>query len=245
LVQEGRTFTLAEERIIGKYAVRLWRSFADSCMFGLATISAEGQPSLQISDACSFGDLPMEDVTGEGDPDVLLEILFSGSRQSPSRVIYNLGATPSRVLYAPFVHDNGGGDVIFEDLDGDGRMEVLTNSGGMGRLYCSGMTMLVVLQYQAGRGYVPVTPHFAYLYADRIARATQRLDEAVARGDQLTGCGVQELILAYLYSGRPDLAWAALARYYTSYTEPSAADVRAQIEQAVAGDPLFVAATLP
>jgi len=235
-------YVLQEERFIGPYAIRVWRNPAsDPFMFdNILTISGAGQPQVRVESFSGLGGETGRDITGDGHPDVVINVFTGGAHCCFSTIVYDLGPTLTKVLETPLSNCDG----HFQDLDGDGILEFITCDDLFAYEYCcfaGSPAVKVVLQYEPGRGYVPASPRFPQLYADDIARDLKTAEKATPGGmcewDNDTKCAVLPLILDYLYSGQTDKAWAALDRFYTY---PDATVFRAEIEQAVSNSPLFV-----
>jgi hypothetical protein len=238
------TYIVEEERLIGSYAVRLWRNTAaDSWRFdNIATISAGGQTLVQIELASGLGALTGTDITGEGHPDVVIETFTGGAHCCFSTRVYDLGPTLTKVLETP--ESNCGGQ--FEDLDGDGVLEFVTCDDLFAYVYCAyafSPFVQVILQYEPERGYVPVSPRFAHLYAEAMATHTRLAEETSADDtggwDGTNKCAVLPLVLDYLYTGQADQAWSALTQFYHY---PDRLLFWAEVVQAVAESPLYVPA---
>jgi hypothetical protein len=234
-------YFLQEERFIGPYAIRMWRNpDSDPFMFdSILTISGAGQPQVRVESFSGLGDETGTDITGEGHPDVIVNVFTGGAHCCFSTIVYDLGPTLTKVLETPL--SNCGGH--FQDLDGDGVLEFITCDDLFAYEYCSfagSPIVQVVLQHEPGRGYIPASPRFPQLYVEDIARDLRRAEEAVpgAMGEWYndTKCSVLPLILDYLYSGQADEAWAAFDRLYTY---PDAQVFRAEIELAVSNSSLF------
>jgi hypothetical protein len=121
-------------------------------------------------------------------------------------------------------------------LNGDGRFEFITREVVTG-FPCTLPAAQVVLEFEAGLGYVPANPKFPSAYLDLLARQTRTAEAARSEAAQGYKCGVLELILNYLYSGQSDRAWSELRRLYPA---SDVDEFRAQIEQAVKRNPLYV-----
>lgn len=237
-------YVVAEEHLIGAYTVQLWRNTAPDAWGydNVVTISADGQTLAQLDMVSGLGELTGQDVTGEGNPDVIVERFTGGAHCCFSVIVYDVGAALTRVLES--AESNCGGR--FEDLDGDAVLEFITCDDLFAYAYCpyaASPLVQVIMQYEPGRGYVPASPRFAHLYAEAIARHIQLAQTATAEGmgewDQTTKCSVLPLMLDYLYSGQADLAWAALDRWY-DYAD--AALFWAEVSRDTSRSPLYVAA---
>ncbi len=243
LFPEG-SYVLQEERVIGSYAIRLWRNTnEDDFGFpfdGIATISALEQPTVQIENAVGLNDLTGSDITGEGNPDVIVERYTGGAHCCSSTIIYDLGPAMTKVLEAP--ESNCGGRL--EDLDGDGVYEFVTCDDMFAYVYCcyaGSPAVTVILKYEPGEGYVPASPSFAEAYEEDVARDLE-LAEGASPGENCewgndTKCQVLPLVLDYLYLGQVDKAWSEFDRLYDY---PDAALFRTEIQEMVSGSSLFV-----
>jgi hypothetical protein len=238
------TYVVEEERAIGRYTVRLWRNTADDAwgFDNIATISAGGQTLVQIEMVSRFGDLTGADITGEGHPDAIVETFTGGAHCCFSTIVYDLGPVLTKVMETP--QSNCGGR--FEDLDGDAVFEFVTCDDLFAYAYCpyaASPAVQAILRYEPGRGYVPVSPRFAHLYAEAIAVHTRMAEEAqpgeLGEWDGTAKCAVLPLVLDYLYTGQADRAWAAFSRLY-GYADRLL--FWAEVVQAVADSPLYVPA---
>jgi len=212
-------YVLEEERLMGAYTVRLWRNTSDDSWGydNIVTISAGGQTLVQVELVSALGTLTGVDVTGEGHPDVIIETYTGGAHCCFSTIVYDLGPALTKVLETR--PSNCGGS--FEDLDGDGAFEFVTCDDLFAYVYCpyaASPLVQAILQYEPGRGYVPASPRFEYLYSDVIPRHTRMAEaarpEEMGEWDRTTKCGVLPLMLDYLYIGRAERAWAEFNRLY-------------------------------
>jgi len=172
---------------------------------------------LIIPAAWDFYTFGSGDITGDGYPDVVVELYSGGVHCCYTYVVLSLGPE-LRVIPLPLRAD---GPATFVDLDDDGIYEVLGWDPIFHYVYCGHPQTpwaQVILGYEEGRGYVPVSPQFPEAYDALIERHTV-LAEQVKQGlhggpDDLAKCMVLHLVLDYLYSGRSEEAWAALYEYY-------------------------------
>jgi hypothetical protein len=234
-------YRLVQEQALGAYTFRLWADTgADSFDWDrIATLSAGGRVLAQHEFVYDVGEPPGTDVTGEGNPDVILQVFTGGAHCCFSTVVYDLGASLTKVLETPLSNCGGG----FEDLDGDGVMEYRTCDDLFAYRYCgfaSSPMAEVVLQYEAGRGYVPASPRFPEIYAQTLAQHREWAESADPEaGDELDGttkCAVLWPVLDYLYMGDPAQAWAELDRLYPY---PDKHLFWAEVVQAVSASPLY------
>jgi hypothetical protein len=242
------TMLLEEETTMGIYHVRRWctppsddlseKPFANC----VVTIDGEGKPRIEIGSVHEIDDLSGQDVTGEGDPDLILSTGPVMGDVFPATIVYNLGDEPIEVLNTM----NSRCHTQFEDLDGDGNREGIGCDSPLVYMYCSALftdqaNARVIYRYEAGQGYVPANLQFVDQYEQEIAFQTEIAKNATPGGfgeyDGTTKCGVLGLVLAYLYSGQTEEAWAALHRYY-DYADVEA--FAAEIEKRVFNSPLFV-----
>lgn len=232
-------YLLEVERIIGDYTIRLWRW--QERFFGprgrAVVIITGPSTTVEVDWAFQIDPLSGTDITGEGNPDLIVTGYSGGAHCCFSSTVYDLG--PSLTVI-PVV---GGGNCsgTFEDLDGDGSYEFLTCDDAFAYHYCcyAGSPMVrVILCYGREIGYVPASPRFASLYKPDIVAHTelaqQATDATMCEWDETSKCAVLPLILDYLYSGRMDQAWEALERYYSF---PDADTFRTEIEAVVLSSP--------
>lgn len=235
-------YVVGEERIIGRYAVQLWSNDAedDWSFDNIVTISADGQMLVQLESVTGLGELTGTDITGEGHPDVIIEMYTGGAHCCFSTVVYDLGPALTEVLHTP--DSNCGGE--FRDLDGDSVLEFITCDDLFAYAYCpyaSSPSVQVILRYEPNQGYVPDSPRFADLYDEAIATHTEMAERAVpeelGEWDGTTKCAVLPLVLDYLYSGRADRARMELERLYQY---PDQHLFWAEVVHAVTESPLYV-----
>lgn len=234
-------YALKEERTIGNYVIRLWQNTARgaSRFEDLVTISAPGQRQVQVESVSQINPLTGKDITGEGNPDVVIDSYTGGAHCCFVTTVYDLGPTLLKVLETRESNCSG----KFEDLDGDGALEFITCDDLFAYQYCcyaGTPTVKVIFKYEAGKGYRPASPRFAQQYAADIAAHTELAKNAKPEDhcewDKTNKCAVLPLVLDYLYSGAPAKAWEALALYYKY---PDAAKFRAEIERRVSQSPYY------
>jgi hypothetical protein len=238
-------YALDSEQVMGAYVLRIWRNTsaqADPMQTDrIATLSAAGQAAAQVDFFASLDALTGQDITGDGTPDVVIETYSGGAHCCFSTVVYELGPVLFKALESPM--SNCGGRLT--DLNGDGILEFDTCDDIFAYTYCpyaASPLVRTILQYETGRGYVPASHRFSAFYADDVARYTQ-LAERAAPGeygewDETTKCAVLPVVLAHLYSGNADRAWAELARLYAF---PDRDAFKAEIEATVRQSALFAA----
>ena len=204
---------LVDERQVGQYTIGLWAYYnvfyTDENPFvggyGYFSIEAPGQPTIRIDDANTFPEMPAADLTGEGNPDILLGLAHSGSHCCRGTVLLDLGPEPVEVLrlWSGIYGRGNWGSGEFVDLDGDGAYEFITYDG-IPVSFCSGARVKVILQYQPGEGYGPAGPDFPEMYADEISQRT----------GSYRRCSALELVAAYLYAGQPEQARQSFDEFY-------------------------------
>ncbi len=239
LFPEG-VYSLHEEKIIGAYAVRVWRDAAASLPYSdVVTIDSYAHPRVQIEKFHAFDALHGSDVTGEGNPDAVIHTYSGGAHCCFRTIVYDLGQALTRVMRTA----ESNCDVVFLQLDSDPAYEAETCDDVFAYAYCdfagSPLTK-VVLDYTPGVGYLPASPRFPDVYSAAIAQHTDQAEQAVpaAHGefDGTTKCSVLPVVLDWLYTGRTQTAWSELYRLYT-YDD---ADLfRAEIEQEIHSSPLY------
>jgi hypothetical protein len=234
---------LIHQDVIRGYRARLWETPVE-------TRAVHGHSMLQV--ICPYGPvvtvdwvtglngLSGQDITGEGNPDLVIERYSGGAHCCFSYVVFDLG---SLLTMIPLPLDSPG-QATFRDLDGDGVYEVVSCDRVFECRYCScvgSYLPMVVLRYVHGKGYVPANPEFPQLYDADIENHQEQAERAQAKdfeeSDPTGKCVVLPLVLDYLYSGRVNEAWEALYRYYKF---PDVDAFRAEIEEIVFQSCLFV-----
>ena len=234
------TYSLHEEQVIGSYAVRVWRDPSASFPFSdVVTIDAYGHPRVQVEKFQSFDPLHGTDITGEGNPDAVIHTFTGGAHCCFRTIAYDLGQAMTKVLETA----ESNCDVSFLQLDGDPAFEGQTCDDLFAYAYCpyaGSPVVKVILDYAAGPGFVPASPHFSQLYVDDIAQHTLRAEQAIpgeyGEDDGTTKCGLLPVVLDWLYVGDAASAWSEL---YRLYSYPDVDIFRAEIEQEVGASPLY------
>ena len=235
------TYILGETRQIGAYTIRLWKGTGPMSIVSnnIITIAAPGQPIEQVEMVFQLDELTGQDITGDGNPDLIFETFSGGAHCCFSTFIYDLGPTLTKLLESQ--PSNCGGN--FQDLDGDGVYEFLTCDDLFAYKYCPyawSPLVQAVLKYQPGSGYLAAGSRYPGLYAEDIARHTKTAQEGApgdaAEWDDTNKCAVLPLVLDHLYSGQPEAALAALRQYYQF---PDWRDWWAEVREAVSQSPLF------
>jgi hypothetical protein len=238
----GEGYVVEEEREIGAYAVQVWRNASPegTPYDRIVLILRGGQPEARIDYVIALGEETGSDLTGEGNPDVVVRSYTGGAHCCFSTTVYDLGPDLRKVLETPLSNCDG----TFEDLDGDGVAEFVTCDDVFAYAYCpfaSSPVVQVVLQYDPARGsYLPASSRFPALYAEIVDRHLPQAESAQAgelgEWDGTAKCAVLPLVLDYLYTGQTEAAWSALGR---TYTAPDAPLFWAEIVQAAKDSPLY------
>jgi len=245
-------YEIEYEQLIGAYTIRLWRTSAlDSGWRGMnvLTIAAPGKSTLEIdwptTQRAFIRNLTGTDITGEGNPDLILTLWSGGAHCCYNTVVYDLGNVVKCFPIIPLDDFDGWSDCTgeFEDLDEDGVHKFITCEGVFSCAYCACAnfpTAKVIFRYEPEKGYYPASPQFAYLYEEDIEIDTKRVEklltlEEVDNGD--LKCAVLNLVMDYLYSRNIEGGWEAFTQYYQS---SDAEDFRSEIEARVYTSPMFV-----
>lgn len=204
----GTGDTVYREFTLGDYTVHLWHP--GQGMHDFVTLTATNRADVRVDDLDVIGSLPAADVTGEGDPDLLILTHPNGSAHCCyGSVLYNLGEMPTKILdiLSPAYQLPGTGRGDFQDIDGDGRYEFITLDPLQG-IACTQPSVYTILQYAPAQGrYVGATPHFASYRADTIARYLQ----LPATSDP---CTIYPMVTTLFYMGKANEAKAAYDRLY-------------------------------
>lgn len=201
---------------IGEYTVDLYHPGTGGGLYDHAVISAPGRAPVRVDAVQEIGELPAADVTGEGNPDLLLNLYMGGSHCCWGLVLYDLGEQPREVLgqQSPAYQIPATGRGAFEDLDGDGSYEFITRDPLEG-IPCSQPSVLAVLRYdEASAQYVGASPQYPQRFADEIARHTVVAEEQREESRMHFKCAAYGVIMDYLYPGRPAEARRELERLY-------------------------------
>ena len=228
-IPELQTRVSFPEFYIGKYVIRRWRLSQDVYRY---TISAIGQPNIQtppIYEVYWGGLDPLTgiDITGEGNPDVIIHVYTGGMHCCHIEYVYDLGQT-ARMVFKLATSDCPG---YFIDLDNDGVYEYETcdpnfqnvplTLTGFSCPYASAPHPISIFKYSPEYGYQSANLQFVHLYAESIESHTKLLDEYLqnpssAKSSTYSICDVSKLVLDYLYSGQTEKAWETLYQIYPS-----------------------------
>jgi hypothetical protein len=195
---------------------------------------------IRVDGAVDFYELPTADITGEGDPDVLISTRTGGSHCCIGAVLFNLGAQPvERLRLSGGIGSLGGSwladDTPIRDWDGDGRYEIIGQESPTG-LPCTVPTAQMILVYEDG-GYHNGGVQYPDLFQAEIEQRRARVMEMMTQNGTADRCAVLELMLSYYYSGQMEAAWQALDDFHT---ESDKVEFRQMIEAALQNPDLFL-----
>jgi len=238
------SYELADEHMFGEYVVRIWtnaNSPADGMGFDrIVTLAQQGSEPIAIEFFQSLNELSGTDITGDQTVEVVIETFTGGAHCCFATHVYGLGPVPVKIMETR--PSNCGGQ--FRDLDGNGALEFVTCDDIFAYAYCSYAAspfVTAVLGYQPGVGYVPVSPAFAVIYEADLDRLRTQAETGqpgdLGEWDGSSKCSVLPYVLALLYSGQSETAWAELARVYP-YDDRAA--LQSEIEQTAGSSQLYV-----
>jgi hypothetical protein len=224
---------------IGPYVLRTWVDPAGDLppYTRWVTIDRGGAILASCEWATGFDEHTGTDINGNGTPDAIILLYSGGAHCCFDVAVYDLGPTLRRVGFPTPPGGNSSG--VFEDLNDDGILEYRTADDSFAYSYCcfaASPAVPVVLRFDSKAfTYVPATFAFPSILKDAMRRDMLLAEEgaagsALGEWDGTPKCSVLALVLDYLYAGRIDEAWDALARYYPF---ADAAVFRAEIERVV------------
>jgi len=200
---------------LGRYTIQRWQRYSTPSWLDYAFISAPKMLSVRLEAVEAISVPSVADITGDGNPDIIFLAHYAGSSHCCwGTVVYDLGATPTKVLdiTSPAYQLPSTGRGNFLDLDGDGSYEFVTfDPVAMG---CSQPVVQVILRFDpTKRAYVGATPRYPEYYARKLSVLEA---EAQARNvyDPGDPCTPVPLVTSLLYLGLPTEARAALDRVY-------------------------------
>lgn len=196
------------------------------------------QTSFESDDAfkVTFNQATGKDINGDGRPDLVLEGYSGGAHCCWTYWIVSLAPSPR--LAGKIFNET---TLRFQDLEGDGKTEIVTRDGafdyfdGLSHAYAPMPTVVLRLE---GRRLIDASARFWKEYEQQIGEARANLNPELLRRfrsgadkdapveDQRTKSTVLEIVLAYLYGGRPEEAWKALEEMWP-------ADDRARIRKLI------------
>jgi hypothetical protein len=236
---------LAEQLSINGYTIKTWDTSVGSVWeHGRAMVEVIGPDgSVSTIDWVSRLDsVSGQDITGDGNPDLVVERYSGGASCCVSYVVLSLGDELASISL-PL---DSSTQAAFRDLDADGILEVIGTDDSFRCVFCCCANSPLptgVLRYDRERGYIPASPDFPEIYDAVIpeyqAKAEGRWNGPFEEQDPTGRCYVLPLVLAYLYSGRASEAWQSLEQHSMSVAD--ARELRGEIERIVSGSRLFVA----
>jgi len=238
-------YLLQTEMDLAGYSVRLWRSEDPDCVDRYVfQVVKQGEVKFQRTGFNLMLDpLTGKDITGEGDPDVIVRGYSGGAHCCFYTILCSLGSEVTAYSFADSPLGNCQGE--FRDLDNDGIYEFVTRDDSFAYRYCCfacSPAVTVVLKLVPGKGYRPASPEFPWIFEGDVQRDLQLAKNAAQEGrgsawDGTTKCEVLPLVLDLLYMGQIEQAWLALERYYPF---PDLGVFRSEIAERVFSSPFFV-----
>ncbi len=238
-------FQLAEARELAGWTVQLWQRLpgADGAAAGwggLATIEGPGPSPPPVAGAIEIDPQSGRDLDGDGRPEVVIRSWTGGAHCCESILALRLG--PQRA--EPILHTPPSNcPAQFEDLDGDGRAELLTCDDAFAYRFCAFAASplpQVVLRFDPGQGaYVPATPDFA----DRLERPDGDPPSSGLEADApYLRCAALAPALFDLYTGQDQAGWQAVDALAARTDAPG---LRSQIEEILSGSNYYRAPGAP
>lgn len=243
-------YALQTRMSMGAYVAEIWVDVGPTAkpFHGILLLSRDGAVVLREEDVVALGKLSGQDITGEGDPDLIVERYSGGAHCCGGTYVLSLGAEVRRIDIPCPPRGNvsrlSPDPLIpwgFHDLDDDGVFEFVTWDDSFAYLfgsYVGSPAVPVVLQYASDRGYVPAN-HFlleSYEVAILEQKAWMKSSSLFSRDREVTRSAVAQLALLYLYSGRADEAWKVLCDHYPY---PDAGGLRVLLEAIAERSPCF------
>ena len=268
-VQENDTgasrLVIVHEEVIGKYVYRKWEVEGDNVRYDSTypgeylTLSLINEPSVNIEVFWGFAVkadlLTGRDITGEGNPDLIIETFSGGAHCCFQYFVLDLSEFYI-TRYLQTQASNCPGE--FKDLDYDGSYEFITCDDILAYTYCSFVaTPLppVILKYRKGIGYAPATPNFKndFDMASRILADTSRAEQAQAQfiepydvdptsRNEYFLCPAIQVALDYLYTGNTE---KAEQEFYRFYIFPDGSEIWRMVTQVVTRSSLYTSYEWP
>lgn len=232
---DSMDWVVLQEEVIGKYVYRIWKA-KDSNLSGTIvgeylTLSSIDEPAVNIEaffgTVVSVNLLSGRDITGEGNPDLIIETYSGGAHCCLQYFVIDLGEFfITKQLQTR--ESNCPGE--FKDLDHDGSYEFITCDDILAYTYCSfAATPLptVILKFRPGVGYVPATPDYRTFFdiTTRIIADTSLAEQGQVQftnpqNVDLTSkaeyflCPAIQVALDHLYTGDYERAEQEFMRLY-------------------------------
>ena len=221
----------ASERAIGSLLVQQWVRAAapDISPAGmcecLTVIYREGRRVLvagqrDLATAVTVHPASGSDINRDGFADLVLTDWSGGAHCCYSISIYSLEPNRQRQLLSLPVGNCGPPDL--SDLDGDGRLEIVTCDDGWVAPYCAfafaPMPRVVLAYVERARTYEPATPRFAARFRDEVTTLLAAAEETMASNDGRDAgrakCAVLGPALALMYQDRIEEGLAVIRSLY-------------------------------
>ena len=244
---------------VASWRLRLWRRQPGGVGFGdIATLERDGRTRVSLPEALTIEASAATDLDGDGRPEALVRTWSGGAHCCYGIQAFRLAETAEPLLRTPPSSCDG----RFQDLDGDGRQELLTCDDAFGYAFCpfaASPLPRVVLRYAPEQGvYIPATPDFAaWLAADASGGDTSRAgagalpaDAAASEASDPDGarppaadptqerCAALGPALAALYTGQAEAGWQAIADIAARTGAP---ELRSEVERILAGSAFYLA----
>ncbi len=231
---------MAQELEIGPYSVRLREEGPDISPFHVLEVRLNGETVWHIEDAyLRIDPLTGRDITGEGNPDLVV-FTYSGGAHCCTRV-YVVDLGPEVRVFQAGIDSNCVGE--FRDLEGDSVPEYLTCDDTFAYAYCPFVCSpmpRVIMRYEPGKGYTPANHLFSELVLPESERGLEVVEEygpgALGEWDGTDKCALLHLVLPLFLSRRVAEARAALWEFYRF---PDLEDFWEEIVLHIGHDPYF------
>lgn len=189
-----------------------WELSSNEHKWGRNRVTISVMYQTVMIDNAVLGQLPQEDITGEGHPDVMLYI--------PERVwkyvmIYNLGDFITFDKITRVYFDSIPRDCKFEikDLNNDDISEIINCDFAFGFFDCGpswGPMPLTISTYDSiSMQYNVVSPLYPEIYTETIQTLTELSEQSPE-----DKCLISGLLMNYFYSGQTEMGWSEMHRIY-------------------------------
>lgn len=260
---EAPDYKIIQETTIGKYVYRIWKKEGDFTWIegdnvgGYVTLSLLSEPSINLEEIWGF---PVKvhlfsgkDITGEGNPDLILESYSGGAHCCFQHYLFDLG-DEKLSTYLETQPSNCPGE--FKDFENDASYEFVTCDDLFAYTYCSfarSPMAPVVLKFIPSMGYRPATPNYKNtneiytgITAD-IARAEESINQEFDQSDTWAVndnilCPAIQVAIDYLYIGERETAEQEFRRLYDY---PDVNVIWREINMMVSKSPLYTSVEFP
>ena len=179
--------------------------------------SPKGDAIFEINDyGMDIASISGKDINGDGRPEVVIEAFSGGAHCCWTDYIVSLGQSPRLIAKIESTHGVG-----YKDLDADGVMEIQLRDGSFDYFhstYVDSPHPLLILRLE-GNEFRDVGAEFQEIYDKKLNEDRASLDryrqihiQEPKRSDVASDetRSVLNIVLDYLYSGRPKEAWESL-----------------------------------